>query len=231
MTKLQKIILVLIVLIIVSLGGAGYFFYKYQQAQKEIQAKSDPQKFVAEETKRLVAEISKFIDLPQGEEPTVATVTDIEKLKDEPFFDRAKNGDKVLIYTNAKKAILYDPSLKKIINVAPVNIGTPSAVQNSSPNPQQAAKIVLRNGTDTIGLANKLETDVKNSLPNSQILAKENAAKKDYQETIVVVLNDKFSADGEKLAKDLGVAVGSLPESESNPQEGDILVIFGKDKI
>ena len=53
----------------------------------------------------------------------MATVSDLEKLKDQPFFAKAKIGDKVLIYTDAKKAILYDPVNDKIVEVAPINIG------------------------------------------------------------------------------------------------------------
>ncbi len=83
--------------------------------------------------------MGRLITLPEGEEPTVATITDIEKLKDQTFFQKAKNGDKVIIYTNAKKAILYDPIARKIIDVAPVNIGTPSASAAQ-------ARIALRNG-------------------------------------------------------------------------------------
>lgn len=50
---------------------------------------------------------------------------DPEKLRDQPFFANAQRGDKVLIYANAKKAILYNPPSNKIIEVAPVNIGNP----------------------------------------------------------------------------------------------------------
>lgn len=114
-------------LVVVVLGVGGYLYYRSQSSQV---APTDPQaqqRLVQDEVKRLVAEVGKLIDLPQGEDPTVATVTDVEKLSDQPFFAKAKNGDKVLIYATAKKAILYDPNTKKILDVAPVNIGSPSA--------------------------------------------------------------------------------------------------------
>ena len=67
--------------------------------------------------------VGKLIVLPEGEQPTVATVSDAESLREQPFFAQAKNGYKVLIYTNARKAILYDPLSNKIVDVAPLNIG------------------------------------------------------------------------------------------------------------
>ena len=68
----------------------------------------------------IIEVISQLMDLPEGETPTVATVSDKEKLKDQQFFAAAENGDKVLIYSNARKAILYRPSIDRIIEVAPI---------------------------------------------------------------------------------------------------------------
>jgi hypothetical protein len=59
-----------------------------------------------------------------AEQPTVATVSDITKLKDQAFFNNAKNGDKVLIFKNTKKAIIYRPSTNQIIEIAPIVPGT-----------------------------------------------------------------------------------------------------------
>lgn len=101
---------------LVAIGAAIYFYF---QAVKS----NDPQKITQKEIELLVSRVGKLIVLPEGEQPTMATVTDPEKLKDQPFFSKAKNGDKVLIYTNARKAILYDPTQNKIIEVAPLNIG------------------------------------------------------------------------------------------------------------
>lgn len=113
---------VVIITAILILGG-GFYLYQSQKSQTQ----NDPQTATAEEVKKVVAEVGKLIELPQDEDPTVATITDITKLQNQPFFSKAKNGDKVLIYSSAKKAILYDPILKKVIDVAPVNIGTQSA--------------------------------------------------------------------------------------------------------
>ena len=71
----------------------------------------------------VVSRVGQLMVLPENETPTVATVTDPDKLKDQPFFANTKIGDKVLIYPNAKKAILYDPAQGKILEVAPLNIG------------------------------------------------------------------------------------------------------------
>ena len=60
--------------------------------------------------------------LPSDELPTIATVSDPEALQNQSFFIDAKKGDKVLIYSNARKAILYDPIANKIITIAPVNL-------------------------------------------------------------------------------------------------------------
>lgn len=110
-----------IALCLVALVAAGYFYYENLKLKKEASgpAASGQEQQVAD----IIAKVSRLIVLPSGEEPTVATVSDPEKLKDQPFFANAKVGDKVLIFTKAKKAILYDPQADKIVDVSPLNIG------------------------------------------------------------------------------------------------------------
>jgi hypothetical protein len=90
--------------------------------------KQNPQAVAQKETEALVAKVGKLVVLPAGETPTIATVSDPEALKDQAFFASAVKGDKVLIYTTAKKAILYSVSMNKIIEVAPLNIGNQKGV-------------------------------------------------------------------------------------------------------
>lgn len=126
-----------VISIILSLGAAGFFAREYQRSQVEIRnLKEDPRSLASEETKRLVEKVGKLIELPEGETPTVATVTDAEKLQNQLFFATTQNGDKVLIYTQAKKALLYRPATNKIINVAPVNIGGEQGQQSPQPEAQ-----------------------------------------------------------------------------------------------
>lgn len=106
-----------VVIVILSLGYAVY-------AQTQLNSfKADPTKVSKEEQQQLVKEVGEHMVLPTNEEPTIATVNKPELLKDQPFFANAQVGFKVLIYSAAKKAILYDPVAKKIVDVAPVNIG------------------------------------------------------------------------------------------------------------
>jgi hypothetical protein len=105
---------------LVILGGGFFVYQRYSEAWATHRIDVAAQK----EINSLVEELSVLIVLPENEEPTVATITDLEKLKDQPFFAGAREGFKVFIYSQSKKAILYDPFKKKIVEVAPLNIDT-----------------------------------------------------------------------------------------------------------
>ena len=85
----------------------------------DLQSKSQSASNVDE----VVKEVGKLVILPGDEKPTLATISDVSKLQGQPFFVSAANGDKVLVYNKAGKAILYRPSLNKIVEMAPLNSG------------------------------------------------------------------------------------------------------------
>ncbi len=121
------------VILVGAIVAAAYFYMQYYQTQQLLK---NPTLAAQQQTKELLNRLGMLIDLPKNETPTIATVSDVSKLKDQPFFVKAQNGDKVIIYTNAKKAILYRPSENKIMEVAPVNIGNSVSVTPSvSPIP------------------------------------------------------------------------------------------------
>ena len=121
----QAAFLTFVIVLVLAIAAAVYFFFQYQKAQQLLQ---NPTLAAQLQENALLAQVGKLMVLPTGEVPQVATVSDVSKLKDQPFFSNAKNGDKVLIYTKARQAILYDPIANKIINVAPVNLGNNTAV-------------------------------------------------------------------------------------------------------
>ena len=92
------------------------------------------------EANAIIAKVSKLMELPTDESPTIATVTDISVVKDQPFFSKAQNDDKVLIYQKAGKAILYRESENKIIEVGAVNFNQTAASPEASSTPAPTAK-------------------------------------------------------------------------------------------
>ncbi|MCI0532622.1 hypothetical protein L0Y49_00200 [bacterium] len=129
-------VLVLIVAV-VAVGATAYLYNELNSIKK------DPQKVAQEEIDRLLVEVEKLIVLPEGETPTVATVDDPEVLKDQPFFANASKGDKILIYAGARKAILYNPTTKKIVEVAPIILGEGEGAAASTPPPSAPSTEVM----------------------------------------------------------------------------------------
>jgi hypothetical protein len=68
----------------------------------------------------ILSVIGQVIELP-AETPQVAIVSD-KSLLNQAFFEKAENGDYVIVYQQSQKVLLYRPSTKKVINFANVQI-------------------------------------------------------------------------------------------------------------
>lgn len=224
------IIVVLSSLLLVALSVAGYFYYQYRQSPK-IQS--------AEEVEDVKEAIGTIFELPMDEEPTLATVTDRDKLAEQPFFQKAENGDKVLIYSVSGRAVLYRPSVKKVIDVTSVNVTTPAEAvpaETAPVAPTEAAtvpaiiRVALYNGSTKVGITNSVEAALRPALPNAMVVTKDKAAKTDYMKTVVVDVTGANSSATLSVASAVGGEVGSLPEGEKTPADVDVLVIIGNDK-
>lgn len=237
----QSAYIIVFIVVLLALGSAIFFYGKYKEEYNKARQIIGGEN--AQAAKEIIAKIGKLMELPTGEEPTLATVSDITKLAGQPFFSRAKNGDKVLIYTKVQKAILYRPSTNKIIEVATINLNqtetppqaattktaSPSSNVSLTPTKTETTSVVLWNGTKIIGLTKTAEKLLLERLTGIEIVDKDNAASSDYEKTLIIDLSGKKKAIAEKIAKEIGGTIGSLPKTEIKPGKGDILVILGKD--
>lgn len=114
--------IVIIIIALLGIYGSWHYYQKYKSAT--VDPNIEAQKVTAE----MVSSLGKLMELPQGETPTVATISDKSKLVGQSFFVNAENGDILFAYTTAMKAILYRPSTNKIINVAPITINQPQSI-------------------------------------------------------------------------------------------------------
>lgn len=216
--------IVFALLFLMALLGGLYLYSRNVVLEKSLKTlKQTPQAASNAETKELTDKLGKIIQLPR-ETPTIATVTDISKLKDQAFFKNAKNGYKVFLFTNAKKAILYDPVGNKVIDIQPINVVNNAS---SSAAAAQTVRIALYNGTVTTGLTNTVEKQLSGSYSNIAVISKSNASKNDYRQTLVIDQSGNEANVAQALAKTLNGKVGDLPSGEKKADNADILIILG----
>lgn len=108
--------------------SAYYFFIKYQKI-----ASISSKAYLSPAYVSLLEKMGNKMPLPP-EEPTIVTINDITKAPPQPFLEGAKNGDVVLIYKKAQKAILYDPKANKVVRVGSLTISTPTPETVSASN-------------------------------------------------------------------------------------------------
>jgi hypothetical protein len=235
----QAFSLTLVLLIVMSIVSV-YFFIKYQQAKNLL---TNPNIAVQTEIKKLVEQIGKLIELPTDEVPSMATVTDKNKLVNQAFFAKAQNGDKILLYQENHKAILYRPSINKIIEISAVTIPTtspspiihksanitPVPIAKATPTPTKPADVTVAiyNGSKIAGLAALYEKQITSKLTFVNVVEKSNTLN-NYSKTLVIDLSGNKKDQAQQIATVVtGEVTASLPSGEKKPQ-ADILVIVGK---
>lgn len=77
------------------------------------------------DTAAILLRVGHFVDLPSGETPQVAPITDLASFRNQPFFSRARVGDVLVIYMQSHLAILYSPEENKIINMSKISVVIP----------------------------------------------------------------------------------------------------------
>lgn len=104
----RKVLALSILVAIVVAGGLGVFFVMRQSQNWN-------------DVSVVTVAVGRHYFLPSDEVPALATVEDKARLNSE-FLRSAENGDKLLVYKNAKIVILYRPSIDRVIEVGPVSI-------------------------------------------------------------------------------------------------------------
>jgi hypothetical protein len=134
-SRKQKTIVAILGIIIIALAG---LYYRTNFSKKATEKRAQA------ETVRLVKEVRKIIILPETDVPAVFDIQDPVLLtSQQAFFAGAEKGDKLLVYPQLGKAIVYSPKRKMIVNVGPVtfdqtksNSGVGALQQNSNTFPQ-----------------------------------------------------------------------------------------------
>ncbi len=201
----KLLFIVLYVLIVAGLAAFGGIYYtKYQDLKT-----ATPEQLQQSQIDETLKEVGKLYALPANEKPDVATVKDKEALKKQyPFFDQAENGDIVLIYKEAKLALLYRPGTKQLVKVGPVNIESGLSIR-------------------TVGSAGERATVEKLLSDNKLTFSTGGEAKTDISGVLVVDLSGKNGEQAKKVAEVVKGTVGSLPAGEEKPTDVDILILAG----
>ncbi|HEU5121306.1 MAG TPA: hypothetical protein VFT59_00525, partial [Candidatus Saccharimonadales bacterium] len=142
------------------------------------------------------------------------------KLKDQPFFKNAENGDQLLIYQGAKMAIIYREKDNKLINVGPV------AMDAATQPGQTSVSVKVFNAAVDTGRANDSLDKIGEIAGLSVDKQVTDAKKKDLKEIIVVDVAGDKGAQAQQIAEKLGGRVDQLPAGEEKPS-ADIAVFVG----
>lgn len=121
MPKSKKIIILIVLALLI---GSVLLYVKNKTPYPE-----KAQKMQMMENKKTLESVQKLMIIP-NEDPIIATINEAETLiKEQAFYANSQNGDKLIIFPKAKKAVIYSPKDNKVVNSGPFSINNPAPVQ------------------------------------------------------------------------------------------------------
>lgn len=159
----------------------------------------------------IVVQISRELSISGDGNPVILTVVDEDKVE-QPFLDQARDGDKVVLYYKAKKAVLYRPNEKRIVH------------QGAYTPPE--AKVFIRKGTNRTEPLDTAKSQLE-SVSGIRIASQDTSPRQDYTGVVIVNVTDRYDDKVRELEELFGVEATRLPAGESFP-DADILVIVGE---
>jgi|GEM_PF-1833419 len=124
----------IVLAVVILIAVAGYYAWSIYQGQLDPQVQAEKAEKAAEkEILAIVAKVQNLMVLPDDELPQIAEIKDAAlAAQEQPFLSGSENGDILLVYANAGKAIVYSPSRNIIVNVGPVQMGAPEPTEQSA---------------------------------------------------------------------------------------------------
>lgn len=209
--------LALAIIVFGSLGAAGYFYNEYKKIfQKTITP--------VDELADVLEKVSRIVELPEGENPTLATVSDVSKLSGQKFFEKAQNGDKVLIYTQASTAYLFRPATGKVINVSQLDVKNEQPQEDSQASEQIVPEQISGETTEQFVAGDEtetssLETESTETLPDEKPAVIKIAL---YNGSAKVGVTNTF--ENELAAKFENIEVVMKEKATKNDYQGNLVV-------
>lgn len=107
------------------LAVSGFFAWNYFRGDNKEGEANDAT------SQRILEKVNNLYLSPEGEDPTVAQIKDKDKLKDQPFFNPAQNGDYLLVYTDSQIAMIYREDINKLVTVGPISTNAEKTIEGS----------------------------------------------------------------------------------------------------
>lgn len=114
---------------------AAWSFYSYLQIKGRLDSLSSAegqQAFQEAEAQKAARVLSKHMLVPLDEIPSVVVISDVELLiQEQPFFEGSLDGDQLFVYPEFGQAIIYRPSVDRIVKVGPVSFDNQGQATNN----------------------------------------------------------------------------------------------------
>lgn len=124
---------IFVIYTLIVITATVFVTLSYKGSNTQIINSDVDQRLSPEKVEEVLAGLSNNIILPEGEEPVLAVITDVDALvQTQPFYSGSQNGDYLIIYPELARAIIYSLEKDIVINVGPVEFNSDPAAETEA---------------------------------------------------------------------------------------------------